>query len=74
MTLPQYMVKKRGMVKKEVNKMIGISDAFDCELVGLEYCLFYTSLPSDLYYMLLTLYIFIISAISCLHLADPDAK
>jgi hypothetical protein len=28
------MVKKRGMVKKEVNKMIGINDAFDCELVG----------------------------------------
>ena len=27
----EYMVKKRGMVKKEVNKMIGISDAFDCE-------------------------------------------
>jgi len=25
----EYMVKKRGMVKKEVNKMIGISDAFD---------------------------------------------
>eukprot|EP00986_Skeletonema_menzelii_P012509 scaffold6920_cov171-Skeletonema_menzelii.AAC.4 len=27
----EYMVKKRGMVKKEVNKMIGITDAFDCE-------------------------------------------
>lgn len=27
----EYMVKKRGMAKKEVNKMIGISDAFDCE-------------------------------------------
>jgi len=25
----EYMVKKRGMVKKEVNKMIGITDAFD---------------------------------------------
>ena len=55
MTLLQYMVKKRGMVKKEVNKMIGISDAFDCELVCLKYCLLPTSLPSDLYYMLLTL-------------------
>ena len=31
-TISQYMVKKRGMVKKEVNKMIGITDAFDCEL------------------------------------------
>ena len=29
----EYMVKKRGMVKKEVNKMIGISDAFDCESI-----------------------------------------
>jgi len=34
----QYMVKKRGMVKKEVNKMIGITDAFDCEFLHCVHC------------------------------------
>lgn len=45
-TLPQYMVKKRGMVKKEVNKMIGITDAFDCEW---SLCVLYFVML-DLYY------------------------
>lgn len=49
-------MKKRGMVKKEVNKMIGITDAFDCKLAGLRIFCFTRSLSSVLYCMLLTLY------------------
>ena len=34
-----YLVKKRGMDKKESMKILGITDAFDCELVRRYVCL-----------------------------------
>ena len=71
--LPQYMVKKRGMVKKEVNKMIGITDAFDCEY-GLSIGCF-TS-PSPVFYCIQDFahFVLVITALSDVHLADPDSK
>jgi hypothetical protein len=34
-----YLVKKRGMMKGEANKYLGITDAFDCEYLFLYRCL-----------------------------------
>jgi hypothetical protein len=64
------MVKKRGMMKKEVNKMIGITDAFDCE--------FYTVCVAASSSSFLLLYYALLTIQCCIQFfifsTDPDSK
>ncbi|KAL7526570.1 hypothetical protein ACHAWF_001824, partial [Thalassiosira exigua] len=40
-----YLVKKRGMMKKEANKYLGITDNFDCECQLASACVLATGFP-----------------------------